>query len=216
MRTRNRKNARKDRLKQYLKAKYGMKYDKGGKTGKGNPPEADFLLKRDPLAYYDRETVGVGRGAEDLDTGGFTTASDNARAQMDFLIPPEGMGETRDEQPPEDGGSPPDRMSPMSRRGISPLSRDMKREIKGGPRVVKKERNDDFTGFITAPYLRTGQVPTNIKVRNPKTRQFEDRQMEPEEIADYIFKNQVRRSPSQMMSRDQAYERALKVMRGRS
>ena len=48
MRTRNRKNARKDRLKQYLKAKYGMKYDKGGKTGKGNPPEADFLLKRDP------------------------------------------------------------------------------------------------------------------------------------------------------------------------
>ena len=216
MRTRNRKNARKDRLKQYLKAKYGMKYDKGGKTGEGNPPKADFLLKRDPLADYDRETVGGMQESQGIGTLGTTTASDNARAQMEFLIPPEGMEEIRDDQTPEEGGSPPERMLPMRRRDPGPLPRDMKRDIKEGPRVVKKEREDEFAGYVTAPYLRTGQVPTNTKVLNPKTRQYEDRQMEPEEIADYIFKNQVRRAPNQMMSRDQAYEKALKIMRFRS
>ena len=125
MRTRNRKNLRKDRLKRYLRAKYGMKYDKGGKTGEGNPPEADFLLKRDPLADYDRETVGGAQGAQDLDTGGFTTASDNARAQMDLLVPPGGM---EPERGPED-------MERMRKLGPKVIRRDQKRGLKKGDPV---------------------------------------------------------------------------------
>ena len=81
--------------------------------------------------------------------------------------------------------------------------------------VVKRE-DPSFDGFIKADYLRTGQVPTNIKVMNPETRQYEDRQMDAEEIADYIFENQIRRSPSQMMTREQALAKAMQIMRSRS
>lgn len=138
MRTKNRKNDRKNRLKRYLKAKYGMKYDKGGKTGEGNPPEADFLLKRDPLADYDRETVGVAEGARGIGTLGTTTASDEARRQMSFLVPPEGMEEIREDSVPE-GRPRPDRVLPLRRLDAGPLPLDMDREIREGFRVVKKE-----------------------------------------------------------------------------
>ena len=152
MRTRNRKDLRKDRLKRYLKAKYGMKYDKGGKTGEGNPPEADFLLKRDPLADYDRETVGIERGAQDLDTGGYTTASDNARAQMDVLSPPEAQ---------EEVGQRPEDMAPMPSRGLKVLRRDRRRGLMtGGSGIPTPTR---ATG--TMEYVNPST--SNVRVHGP-------------------------------------------------
>ena len=102
-------------------------------------------------------------------------------------------------------------MKPLRRRDPNPLPRENDKRIReGGMQVVKRDP-DQFTGWITAPYLKGQQVPTNTKVRNPETGQFEDRQMEPEEIADYIFKNQVRREPRRMMTREQAYQKAMEI-----
>jgi len=160
------------------------------------------------------ETVNDIRAAEGSDAMGYTTAVDNTAAP--FLINPPEMttGSMNRTMEPMEDMSPPQGISPMDPLQPSQLPVDVKMSlIKGDGEMSGLGKRED-AGFITAPYLRTGQVPTNIRFRDPRTRQMKQRQMEPEEIANFIFENQ---NPSaRKFDRDQAYQKALEIMRGRS
>jgi len=193
--------------------KYRMKYAEDGMAvpeGE-DPPVANFLLNTAPDA-----DVRDFRDINDLQQSRADRQSAFGTASTDVYMP---VGDVPTMPEPEAADEPaarPGDLAPIAPRSARLLKVGADRELQGGVQDMPGKMRDEFTGFITAPYLRTGQVPTNIKVRNPQTRQFEDRQMEPEEIADYIFKNQVRRSPRQMMTREQAMEKARQIMRSRS
>jgi len=160
------------------------------------------------------ETVNDIRQAEGSDAMGYTTAVDNTAAP--FLINPPEMtaGSMNRKMEPMEDMRPPQGISPMDPLQPNQLPVDVKMSLMKGDREMPGlgKREDD--GFITAPYLRTGRVPTNIRFRDPRTRQIKQRQMEPEEIANFIFENQ---NPSaRKFDRDQAYQKALEIMRGRS
>ena len=161
------------------------------------------------------ETVNDIREAEGSDAMGYTTAVDNTAAP--FLINPPVMtaGSMNRNMEPMEDMRPPQGISPMEPLDAGPLPLDMKMRLLKSDRIETPDLgNREDAGFITAPYLKTGQVPTNIRFRDPKTRQMKQRQMEPEEIANFIFENQ---NPSaRKFDRDQAYQRALEIMRGRS
>lgn len=193
--------------------KYRMKYAEDGMAvpeGE-DPPVADFLLNTAPDA-----DVRDFRDINDLQQSRADRQSAFGTASTDVYMPVGDVPTMPDPEPADEPAARPGDLAPISPRSARLLKVGADRELQGGMQDMPGKMQDDFTGFITAPYLRTGQVPTNIKVRNPKTRQFEDRQMEPEEIANYIFKNQVRRSPRQMMTREQAMEKARQIMRSRS
>jgi len=180
-----------------------------------DPPKADFLLK------YGKEDIdsAIAEEARDLSRARSDRESAFGTSSTDVFMPVGNiptMPSAEEDDQPEEQPRPVD-MDTIQPRGPFLLKRNPNQGLKGGEQDIPEKRDDRFTGFILAPYLRTGQVPTNIKVRNPKTGQFQDRQMEPEEIADYIYRNQVRRRvPSQMMNRDQAMEKARGIMRSRS
>ena len=188
-------------------AEYGMKVKKMEEGGESDPPKADFLLRGDVDDMNDLQQSRSDRGSA------FGTASTDVFMNTGNIPSmPEGsmMREMEDMQPPED-------MQEVESRGPRLLRRDVDQELMSGDMEAPEQSEDSFTGFITAPYLRTGQVPTNIKVLNPNTRQYEDRQMEPEEIANYIYNNRRRsRIPSRMMSREDAMKKAMQIMRSRS
>ena len=193
--------------------KYRMKYaEEGIAVPEGeDPPVADFLLNTAPDA-----DVRDFRDINDLQQSRADRQSAFGTASTDVYMPVGNVPTMPEPEPADEPAARPGDLAPIAPRSARLLKVGADRELQGGMQDMPGKMQDEFTGFITAPYLRTGQVPTNIKVRNPKTRQFEDRQMEPEEIADYIFKNQVRRSPRQMMTREKAYEKALQIMRSRS
>ena len=193
-------------------AKYGMKVKQKlmAHGGASDPPKADFLLRGDVDDMNELQQSRSDRGSA------FGTASTDVFMNTGNIPSmPEGsmmreMEDMEDMQPPED-------MQEIESRGPRLLRRDMDQELMAGDMEAPEQSEDSFTGFITAPYLRTGQVPTNTKVLNPKTRQYEDRQMEPEEIANYIYNNRRRsRIPSRMMSREDAMKKAMQIMRSRS
>lgn len=190
---------------------YGGKVMQEG--GESDPPRADFLMRSPDIdSAISEEARDLSQAASDRESAFGTSSTDVFMNVGNVPSMPEAEEDDQPEEQPRPGS-----MDPLQRRGPRLIRRGGEKDLVGGMQDAPEDRDDRFTGFILAPYLRTGQVPTNIKVRNPKTRQFEDRQMEPEEIADYIFKNQVRRRvPSQMMTREQAMERALRIMRGRS
>lgn len=160
------------------------------------------------------ETVNDIRAAEGSDAMGYTTAVDNTAAP--FLINPPGMtsGSMNRKMEPMEDMSPPQGISPMDPLQPSQLPVDVTMSLMKGDGEVSGLGKREDAGFIKADYLRTGQVPTNIRFRDPRTRQIKQRQMEPEEIANFIFENQ---NPSaRKFDRDQAYQKALEIMRGRS
>ena len=194
-----------------------LKYASGGMAvpegGDEETPVASFLLNRKPEApdAMDFRDINDLQGARSDRQSAFGTAS------TDVYMPVGDVPTMPDPEPVDEPSAPrPGDMAPIAPKSARLLKVGADRELQGGMQDMPGKMQDEFTGFITAPYLRRGQVPTNIKVRNPKTRQFEDRQMEPEEIADYIFKNQLRRSPRQMMTREKAMEKARQIMRSRS
>jgi hypothetical protein len=179
-----------------------------------DPSPADWLLdygKQDINSSILDEARDLSRARSDRESA-FGTSS------TDVFMPVGNIPTMPDPEPTEEPSPRMEPVEPLRPLGPKIIRRDTNRDIEGGTRTFESEERDDrFTGFITAPYLRSGQVPTNMKVRNPETGQFQDRQMEPEEIADYIYRNHVRRRvPSQMMNRDQAMERALGIMKFRS
>ena len=191
-------------------AEYGMKVKKMEEGGESDPPKADFLLRGDVDDMNELQQSRSDRGSA------FGTASTDVFMNTGNIPSmPEGsmmreMEDMEDMQPPED-------MQEIESRGPRLLRRNMDQDLMVGDMEAPEQSEDSFTGFITAPYLRTGQVPTNTKVLNPKTRQYEDRQMEPEEIANYIYRNRRRsRIPSRMMSREDAMKKAMQIMRSRS
>ena len=201
---------RKVKLKKKSQAYGGKVMQEGGES---DPPRADFLMRSPDIdSAISEEARDLSQAASDRESAFGTSSTDVFMNVGNVPSMPEAEEDDQPEEQPRPGS-----MDPLQRRGPRLIRRGGEKDLVGGMQDAPEDRDDRFTGFILAPYLRTGQVPTNIKVRNPKTRQFEDRQMEPEEIADYIFKNQVRRRvPSQMMTREQAMERALRIMRGRS
>ena len=191
-------------------AEYGMKVKKMEEGGESDPPKADFLLRGDVDDMNELQQSRSDRGSA------FGTASTDVFMNTGNIPSmPEGsmmreMEDMEDMQPPED-------MQEIESRGPRLLRRNMDQGLMVGDMEAPEQSEDSFTGFITAPYLRTGQVPTNTKVLNPKTRQYEDRQMEPEEIANYIYRNRRRsKIPSRMMSREDAMKKAMQIMRSRS
>ena len=201
---------RKVKLKKKSQAYGGKVMQEGGES---DPPRADFLMTSPDIdSAISEEARDLSQAASDRESAFGTSSTDVFMNVGNVPSMPEAEEDDQPEEQPRPGS-----MDPLQRRGPRLIRRGGEKDLVEGMQDTPEERDDRFTGFVTAPYLRTGQVPTNIKVRNPQTRQFEDRQMEPEEIADYIFKNQVRRRvPSQMMTREQAMERALRIMRGRS
>lgn len=200
----------KGRLKKKSQAYGGKVMEEGGES---DPPRADFLTRSPDMdSAIAEEARDLSQAASDRESALGTSSTDVFMNVGNVPSMPEAEEDDQPEEQPRPGS-----MDPLQRRGPRLIRRGGEKDLVEGMQDAPEERDDRFTGFVTAPYLRTGQVPTNIKVRNPETRQFQDRQMEPEEIADYIFKNQVRRRvPSQMMTREQAMERALRIMRGRS
>ena len=199
---------RKVKLKKKSQA-YGGKVMQDG--GESDPPRADFLMRSPEIDSAISEEARERSQARSDRESAFGTSS------TDVFMPIGNVPTLPERGEPEEMEVEPEDLAPIRRMGPRVIRRDMDRSLVGGMQDMPEQRQDSFTGFITAPYLRTGQVPTNIKVRNPETGQFEDRQMEPEEIADYIFKNQVRRRvPSQMMSREDAMKKAMQIMRSRS
>ncbi len=200
----------KGRLKKKSQAYGGKVMEEGGES---DPPRADFLTRSPDMdSAIAEEARDLSQAASDRESAFGTSSTDVFMNVGNVPSMPETEEDDQPEEQPRPGS-----MDPLQRRGPRLIRRGGEKDLVEGMQDTPEERDDRFTGFVTAPYLRTGQVPTNIKVRNPETRQFQDRQMEPEEIADYIFKNQVRRRvPSQMMTREQAMERALRIMRGRS
>jgi hypothetical protein len=212
MKLRRKKDRLKDRMKSY---RVGGKQDPPRRRRMPSEDVPVFptdLPVIDPRVLNRRERVGDASPGRMLDTG-YVSAVDNTAAPMNVEVPPRGPGRPDDAPDPRPR---PDDMEGMRRRDPRVIRRDQDRRLKETEGTGADRSQTEFTGFITAPYLRTGQVPTNTKVRNPETGQFEDRQMEPEEIADYIFKNQVRREPRRMMTREQAYQKAMEIMRSRS
>ena len=213
MKLRRKKDRLKDRMKSY---RVGGKQDPPRRRRMPSEDVPVFptdLPVIDPRVLNRRERVGDASPGRILDTG-YVSAVDNTAAPMNVEIPPRGPAERNPD--PQEEPRRGERMKPLRRRDPNPLPRENDKRIReGGMQVVKRDP-DQFTGWITAPYLKGQQVPTNTKVRNPETGQFEDRQMEPEEIADYIFKNQLRREPRRMMTREQAYQKAMQIMRSRS
>tara|TARA_R100001440_G_scaffold1351_2_gene4548 strand:- start:35225 stop:36247 length:1023 start_codon:yes stop_codon:yes gene_type:complete len=204
------------------KAEYGMKVMGDGgvyadEGDKNDPPELtakqllDIIAMQNPGQEVTGSSSDVARSI--ADNMGYTTAVSSTAAPIKAIY----MDRGSVEEDPQPTPVRPTDLSPMKPMKASLSSQSPKKEIMDSKAPMPDQYEESFTGYVLAPYLRTGQVPTNIKVRNPQTGQFQDRQMEPEEIANYIYQNQVRqRVPSRMMSRDDAMEKALKIMRFRS
>lgn len=192
----------------------GVYADEGDKN---DPPELtakqllDIIARQNPGQEVTGSSADVARSI--ADNMGYTTAVSSTAAPMKAIY----MDRGSVEEDPQPAPVRPTDLSPMKPMKASLSSQYPEKEIMDSETPMPDQYDESFAGYVLAPYLRTGQVPTNIKVRNPQTGQFQDRQMEPEEIANYIYQNQVRqRVPSKMMSRDDAMEKALKIMRFRS
>lgn len=186
---RNYDRMRQLREKSYMMALGGLvrKYQNGGVEG--DPPmtaeEREAALKAQVMADIQeansRVEASSGRGGDGTDV--FMPD----QRYIDSLRP-EPVREqepvpVRDPEPRED-------LEPLTPLGMRTIKRDDRKELQGSPSEMPKEYEDRFTSFTMDNSMRTEQRPRAKEVYNPETRQYEERPLEIEELADYLFRNQ--------------------------
>jgi len=117
--------------------------------------------------------------------------------------------EEETEEPPS-----PDDIEPIRKLGIKLIKTpgpDL--QIREGKTTIPMPLKDEV-GYVADYRMRTGQVPTMIRYLDPVTKKVEERPMEPEEIADWMFRNQIRkRVAGEMKPREFWMERAKGLSR---
>lgn len=84
----------------------------------------------------------------------------------------------------------PEDLEPLTPIGMRAIKTSSTRELQGGPTEIPRQYEDKFTSFTLDNSMRTERLPRAKEVYNPETRQYEERPLELEELADYIFRNQ--------------------------
>jgi hypothetical protein len=140
-------------------------------------------------------------------------------ASTDVFMPTgavEAMLRGREETPeelPEETPRPED-MQEIGRRGPSLLKSGAPRPgIKEGGSNVGEGIQKGTTGYVYENKVRGNKVPTMYRFMNKETGKVEERMMEPEEIADWMYRNQIRNPNKRSLTRDQFMERAESLSR---
>ncbi len=167
------------------------KYQNGGVEG--DPPMT--AEERRALLYVEPDdrnrqnvqyvTGGGATGGGSLDVAMFVPRPED-------LIPlEEPTEERREERQEERQPERPEGLEPITPLGMRTIKRDDRElELQGSPSEMPKEYEDRFTSFTMDNSMRTEQRPRAKEVYNPETRQYEERPLEIEELADYLFRNQ--------------------------
>jgi len=159
------------------------KYQNGGVEG--DPPMTAEQLRamRNALLVGSADEMPQ---AEDVVTAGQGSSTSVA---MPTRGPGEPLEPIRDPEP-ERQPEPREDLEPLTPLGMRTIKRDDRKELQGSPSEMPKEYEDRFTSFTMDNSMRTEQRPRAKEVYNPETRQYEERPLEIEELADYLFRNQ--------------------------
>lgn len=159
------------------------KYQNGGVEG--DPPMTAEQLRAM------RNALLVGSADEMPQAEDFVTAGQGSSTSV--AMPTRGPGEPlepiRDPEPERQPERPED-LEPLTPLGIRTIKTGDKKELQGSPSEMPKRYEDKFISFTLDNTMRTEQLPRAKEVYNPETRQYEERPLELEELADYIFRNQ--------------------------
>ena len=161
------------------------KYQNGGVEG--DPPMTPEQIRamRNALLVGSADEMPQ---AEDVVTAGQGSSTSVA---MQTRGPGEPLDPIREPEPqPRQDPEPREDLDPLTPLGMRTIKRDDRKELQGSPSEMPKEYEDRFTSFTLDNTMRTEQRPRAKEVYNPETRQYEERPLELEELADYLFRNQ--------------------------
>lgn len=171
---------------------------------------SDEPRERDAMDFSDLNELQQSRSDRE---SAFGTASTDVFMPTDAV---EAMLRGREETPeelPEETPRPED-MQEIGRRGPRLLKSGAPRPgIKEGGSNVGEGIQKGTTGYVYENKVRGNKVPTMYRFMNKETGKVEERMMEPEEIADWMYRNQIRNPNKRSLTRDQFMERAESLSR---
>ena len=181
------------------------KYQNGGVEGDPPMTEEQLRAMRNALLVGSADEMPQ---AEDVVTAGQGSSTSVA---MPTRGPGEPLEPIRDPEPERQPERPED-LEPLTPLGMRTVKRDDKKELQGSPSEMPKQYEDRFTSFTLDNTMRTEQRPRAKEVYNPETRQYEERPLEIEELADYIFRNQRRLKNLKYPTLEDAARRAEEIL----
>ena len=171
---------------------------------------SDEPRERDAMDFSDLNELQQSRSDRE---SAFGTASTDVFMPTDAV---EAMLRGREETPeelPEETPRPED-MQEIGRRGPRLLKSGAPRPgIKEGGSNVGEGIQKGTTGYVYENKVRGNKVPTMYRFMNKETGKVEERMMEPEEIADWMYRNQIRNRNKLSPTRGQLMERAESLSR---